>query len=76
MNLPDSVRLCRLRDPVLEPKYRFKKMPDLGIFKMTGRTPLKNVFMTGGFMLPGLGFEGEVISGIQAGYFATGGLDT
>jgi len=76
MSLPDSVRLCRLRDPVLEPKYRFKKMPDLGIFRMTGRTPLKNVFMTGGFMLPGLGFEGEVISGIQAGYFATGGLDT
>ena len=76
MSLADSIRLCRLRTPVLDPKYRFKKAPDLGIFKMTGRTPLKNVFVTGGFTLPGLGFEGEVISGLQAGYLATGGLDT
>ena len=76
MSLADSIRLCRLRAPVLDPKYRFKKVPDLGIFKMTGRTPLKNVFVTGGYALPGLGFEGEVISGIQAGYLATGGLDT
>jgi phytoene dehydrogenase-like protein len=75
MSLRDSMHLCRLRTPVLDQKYRFKKMPDLGIFNMTGRTPLKNVFITGGFVLPGLGFEGEVISGIQAGYFATGGLD-
>ncbi len=76
MSLRDSIRLCRVRAPVLNPKYRFKKMPDLGIFKMTGRTPLKNVFMTGGFMLPGLGFEGEIISGIQAGHLATGGPDS
>ncbi len=75
MSLQDSIRLCRLRTPVVNPKYRFKKMPDLGIFKMTGRTPLKNVFMTGGFILPGLGFEGEILSGIQAGRLATGGLD-
>jgi phytoene dehydrogenase-like protein len=76
MSVPESIRLCRLCAPVLNPKYRFKKMPDLGIFKLTGRTPLKNVFMTGGFMLPGLGFEGEVISGIQAGRLATGGLES
>jgi len=76
MSLADSIRLCRSRLPVLDPKYRFKKMPDLGIFKTTGQTPLKNVFVTGGFTLPGLGFEGEVVSGIQAGYLAAGGLET
>lgn len=75
VSLADSLRLCRNRMPVLDPKYRFEKMPDLGIFNKTGRTPLKNVFVTGGFTLPGLGFEGEVVSGILAGNLATGGLE-
>ncbi|MCX5834684.1 MAG: hypothetical protein NTV99_09285, partial [Deltaproteobacteria bacterium] len=35
MSVPESIRLCRLCAPVLNPKYRFKKMPDLGIFKLT-----------------------------------------
>jgi phytoene dehydrogenase-like protein len=72
--IPDSVLLNRRRAPVLSPKYRFKKMPELGIFAKTGRTPLKNILMTGGRMLPGLGFEGEVLSGIQAARLSAGGL--
>lgn len=29
-------------------------------------TPLANVFITGGMLLPGLGFDGEIISGLNA----------
>ncbi len=73
MRVPESIAFCRRRAPVLNPKYRFQKMPDLGIFAGSGRTPLRNVFMTGGRMLPGLGFEGEVLSGIHAARLAAGG---
>lgn len=72
--IPDSIHLCRHRAPVLNPKYRFEKMPELGIYAGKGRTPLKNIWMTGGRILPGLGFEGEVLSGIQAAHLAAGGL--
>lgn len=73
MSIPESISFCRRRVSVLNPKYRFQKMPDLGIFARSGRTPFQNVFMTGGRMLPALGFEGEVLSGIHAARLAAGG---
>jgi hypothetical protein len=30
------------------------------------RTPLPNVFLTGGVIRAGLGFEGEILSGMEA----------
>ena len=35
--------------------------------------PKKNVIMTGGDLSPGLGFEGEIFSGIEAAHRISGG---
>jgi len=39
---------------------------------LSGKTPLKNVFLTGGILMPGLGFEGEIMSGTNAARLAMG----
>jgi len=36
------------------------------------RTPLANVLLTGGINFASLGFEGEVLSGMKAGFLAAG----
>jgi hypothetical protein len=35
---------------------------------MPNKTPMRNVTMTGGMLLAGLGFEGEILSGMNAAH--------
>jgi len=52
-------------------KYASRMMLTSGIRNFsTPRTPFPNVFLTGSIMRAGLGFEGEVLSGLDAAYAA------
>jgi hypothetical protein len=37
-----------------------------GLHNISHKTPVHNVFITGGMLLAGLGFEGEILSGVNA----------
>ena len=73
INVEASIRVSRMYQSVVSPRYRFRKPIPLGVFGISQRTPAGNVFISGGSTLPGLGFEGEVLSGIRAGTLAAGG---
>jgi len=63
---PDaSIATARTCATLASHKYRMKN-PLIGISFMSAGTPVKNVFLTGDKLMPGLGFEGEIMSGMIA----------
>ena len=46
-----------------------------GLMTLPIRTPLPHVLLTGGLNFAGLGFEGEVLSGMKAGFLAAGDVE-
>ena len=70
-NLSDSITMSREHRGIPGPRYHTKN-PFTGMALLDNRTPLKNVFLTGNLVSPGLGFEGEIFSGIHAAQLATG----
>ena len=71
MDLEKSIAISRSYHRVINNKYMMKDSV-AGMTALSGRTPLKNVFLTGGMLAPGLGFEGEIISGTTAARLAMG----
>jgi phytoene dehydrogenase-like protein len=65
LNVEASISLSRKYQEVVNQKYQMKADPFWGIAALSNRTPVKNIYLTGGMLLPGLGFEGEIISGIN-----------
>jgi phytoene dehydrogenase-like protein len=66
INIEKSINLSRKYQEVLNLKYSMKRSTILGIGFPTNKTPVKNVFVTGGMLFAGLGFEGEIVSGLNA----------
>lgn len=73
INVEKSIEISRKYQEVVNQKYKVNGNPLLGISLLPNRTPVKNVFVTGGMLMAGLGFEGEVISGINAASHVVGG---
>ncbi|HOO91069.1 MAG TPA: hypothetical protein PLA74_09640 [Syntrophales bacterium] len=71
MDLKKSITISRNCQGVVNPKYRIKNS-FIGMSCLPNRTPVKNVFLTGGMLMPGLGFEGEIMSGTNAAKLAIG----
>jgi len=71
MNLDKSIEISSTCHKTINHKYMMKN-PAIGMSFLSGRTPLKNVFLTGGMLMPGLGFEGEIMSGTNAARLAIG----
>ncbi len=71
MDLEQSINISRDYHRTINNKYMVKN-PVIGTSFLSGKTPLKNVFLTGGILMPGLGFEGEIISGTNAARLAMG----
>jgi phytoene dehydrogenase-like protein len=69
MDLERSIDISRSYHGILNDKYMTED-PVIGMSSLSGKTPLKNVFLTGGMLMPGLGFEGEIISGTTAARLA------
>lgn len=73
INVEKSIEISRKYQEVVNRKYKVNGNPLLGISILPSKTPVKNVFITGGMLLAGLGFEGEVISGMNAASQVVGG---
>lgn len=65
-NIDKSIELSRRCQKVINQKYRMRSDPFLGMSKTSNKTPVHNVFMTGGMLMAGLGYEGEIVSGMNA----------
>ena len=72
MDLDGSIDIARRYQQVVNPRYRFTGLSLPGLMSFPVRSPLPNVFLTGGMIFAGLGFEGEVLSGMKAGHLAAG----
>ncbi|MDD5722469.1 MAG: hypothetical protein PHY29_01875 [Syntrophales bacterium] len=71
INPEESINISKNYQKITGSKYTVKS-PLMGMSFMSNRTPMKNVFLTGDILIPGLGFEGEIMSGINAARLATG----
>ena len=61
-----SIDISRSCQEVVNRKYYVRKGLFSDIHSLSSHTtPIGNVFITGGMLLPGLGFDGEVLSGLH-----------
>jgi phytoene dehydrogenase-like protein len=63
-----SIFLSRRYQEMANRKYRTRRRPFFGIRTLPRRTRLSNVLLTGGILRAGLGFEGEIIAGMDAAF--------
>jgi phytoene dehydrogenase-like protein len=66
LNIGMSIELSRKSQELVNHKYAMQSDSFFGMSRISNKTPHRNVFMTGGMLLAGLGFQGEIISGINA----------
>ncbi len=72
LDMARSLEVSRRYQQIVNPRYRFSGLSIPGLMTFPIRSPLPNVAVTGGITFAGLGFEGEVLSGMKAGYLAAG----
>lgn len=66
VNIDKSIELSRKYQGLVSVKYSMDTAPFLGLTNISPHTSVRNVFITGGMLLAGLGFEGEILSGMNA----------
>ncbi len=66
LNIGTSIELSRKSQELVNHKYVMQSNSFFGVSSISNKTPLRNVYMTGGMLLAGLGFQGEIVSGINA----------
>ena len=69
-----SIAFSRITVETAGPKYHFKDRKLLGLNTFSPKTPLPHLFLTGGMLQAGLGFDGEILSGIQSAFMAGHGF--
>jgi hypothetical protein len=75
MDVERSIEVSRQYQQVVNPRYRLSGRLLPGLTTLPIRSPLRNVLITGGITFAGLGFEGEVLSGMKAGYLVAEGAE-
>jgi phytoene dehydrogenase-like protein len=73
IDIDASIDISRKIQESLNHKYRVQNKPLLGLSLLSNKTPLENLYITGGMLLAGLGIEGEVMSGLNAAKRLHGG---
>ncbi len=73
LDIDKSIELARRHQEAINMKYQTKSKPFWGITALGNRTPAPRVFLTGGLLLAGLGYEGEIMAGIQSAQSALAG---
>ena len=66
INIDKSIELSKKYQDLVSLKYGMQAAPFLGLTNISPHTPVRNVFIAGGMLLAGLGFEGEILSGVNA----------
>lgn len=72
INVGKSIEISRRYQNIINQKYKILGKRLIGISTLSNSTPVDNVFLTGGMLLAGLGFEGEITSGMNAAYLTVG----
>jgi phytoene dehydrogenase-like protein len=70
VNIDKSIAFARQSQEIVNKKYRSRKSSIIAMNTLSPVTPLSNVFLTGGILRAGLGFEGEILTGIDAAFLA------
>jgi phytoene dehydrogenase-like protein len=66
INIERSIALARQSQEIINKKYPVRKRSIIAMNTFSPKTPLPNVLLTGGILRAGLGFEGEILSGMDA----------
>ncbi len=66
LDVGKSIELSRDCQKFVHQKYELRSRLYYGQSNISNAAPFRNVFLTGGMLHPGLGFEGEIISGLNA----------
>jgi phytoene dehydrogenase-like protein len=66
INIDKSIELSRKYQGLTSPKYNMNTASWFGLHNISHNTPVRNVFITGGMLLADLGFDGEILSGMNA----------
>jgi phytoene dehydrogenase-like protein len=72
LRVDQSISLSRKYQEIVNRKYRTRRS-FFGMNTLSSQTRLANVILTGGILKAGLGFEGEVIAGMDAAFQAKKG---
>jgi phytoene dehydrogenase-like protein len=70
VNIEKSIAFARQSQESVNQKYRARKRSIIAMNTLSPETPLHNVLLTGGVLRAGLGFEGEILSGMDAALLA------
>lgn len=74
LHVDHSIRFSRRIQEFAQRRYALRSKSILGLDTVGPLTTLPHVFLTGGLLRPGLGFEGEVISGVEVASLAKGAI--
>jgi phytoene dehydrogenase-like protein len=70
LNIDRSIALSRQYQEIVNHKYCTKRCLLTGMTTLSPKTPHPHIFLTGGIFRAGLGFEGEILSGMDSSFFA------
>jgi len=73
LRVDQSIFLSRRYQELVNRKYRTRRRPFFGMGTLLNRARIPNVLLTGGILRAGLGFEGEIIAGMDAAFQAEQG---
>jgi phytoene dehydrogenase-like protein len=74
LRVEQSILLSRRYQEMVSRKYRTRRRPFFGMSTLSPRTRVPNMLLTGGILKAGLGFEGEIIAGMDAASLAGKGM--
>jgi len=72
-NLEKSIEISRKYQGAVHCRYRVKGAYPIGISPVPCRSPGRRISICGGMLMAGIGFEGEVLSGLAAADRSSGG---
>ncbi len=70
LRVDQSISFSRRHQEMVNRKYRTRRRPLFGMKTLSPRTRVPNVLLTGGILRAGLGFEGEILAGMDAAFHA------
>jgi hypothetical protein len=70
VNIEKSIAVGRQSQEIINQKYRMRRRSNIALNTLSPVTPLHNVVLTGGVFRAALGFEGEILTGMDAALLA------
>jgi phytoene dehydrogenase-like protein len=74
-DVEESISISKKQRDIVNPKYRLRSSFISGFAAKNNKTRFSNIFLTGASLLADAGFEGEIISGINAASRVTGKME-